>query len=183
MELEGPITEAAATESKIVRVEPEKTINPDNEKQIALIEDVYARFTQWQKGVDEAVKTAANQAKIAEIRKTEPKINHPQWFYGFADRLDVHFVRLEIQREDFPRLAAAFVKCDVILKQNSVVMFRNHFCKFIGWRRNQILVAIWRKIEITLKMGPKRNVAQRSRRAVVPNLAARQHREIMKRTV
>ncbi len=88
MELEGPITEPAATETRIVRIEPEKTINLDNEKEIAQIEDVYARFTQWQKGVDEAVKTAANQAKIAEIGKTEPKINHPQWFYGFADRLD-----------------------------------------------------------------------------------------------
>ena len=88
LELEGPITEASGTESKIVRIEPEKTINPDNEKQIAQIEDAYARFTQWQKGVDEAGKTAANQAKIAEIRKTEPKINHPQWFYSFADRLE-----------------------------------------------------------------------------------------------
>ena len=88
MELEGPITEAAATVSKIVRVEPEQTINPENEKEIAEIEDAYARFTRWQKGVDEAAKTPANQAKIAEIRKTEPKINHPQWFYGFADRLE-----------------------------------------------------------------------------------------------
>ena len=88
MELEGPITEAAATESRIVRIEPEKTINPDNEKQIVQIEDMHARFTQWQKGVDEAVKTARNKAKIAEIRKTEPKINHPQWFYSFADRLE-----------------------------------------------------------------------------------------------
>ena len=88
MELEGPITEAVATESRIVRIEPEKTINPDNDKQIAQIEDVYARFRQWQKGVDEAAKTAANQAKIAELRKTEPKINHPQWFYSFADRLE-----------------------------------------------------------------------------------------------
>ena len=87
-ELEGPITEAAATESRIVRIEPEKTINPDNEKQIAQIEDAYARFSQWQKGVDEVAKTAANQARIAQIRKTEPKINHPQWFYSFADRLE-----------------------------------------------------------------------------------------------
>ena len=88
MELEGPITETAATESRIIRIEPEKTINPDNEKQIAQIEDVYARFRQWQKGVDEAVKTAENQVKIAELRKTDPKINHPQWFYSFADRLE-----------------------------------------------------------------------------------------------
>ncbi|MCR9198813.1 MAG: DUF1592 domain-containing protein [Planctomycetaceae bacterium] len=88
MELEGPITEAAAIESKIVRVEPEQTINPDNEKEIAEIEDAYARFTRWQKGVDEAVKTTANQARIARIRKTEEKIKHPQWFYSFADRLE-----------------------------------------------------------------------------------------------
>ena len=87
MELEGPIAEAAATESRIVRVEPEKTINPANEKEIAEIEDAYARFTRWQKGVDKAAKTPANQAKIAEIRKTEPRIDHPFLFYAFADRL------------------------------------------------------------------------------------------------
>lgn len=88
MELEGPIAEAAATESRIVRIEPEETINQDNEKEIAQIEDAYARFTQWQKGVDEAVKTPANRAKIAELRETEEKIRHPQWFYSFADRLE-----------------------------------------------------------------------------------------------
>ena len=88
MELEGPITEAAATESKIVRVEPEQTINPDNEKEIAEIEDAYARFTRWQKGVDEAAQTPANQAKIAEIRKTEPRIDSPFLFYAFADQLE-----------------------------------------------------------------------------------------------
>ena len=87
-ELVGPIPDSAAVESTITRIEPEKTINPDNEKQIATIEDAYARSAEWQKGVDEAVKTPANQAKIAEIRKTEPKIDHPQWFYAFADRLE-----------------------------------------------------------------------------------------------
>ena len=60
-----------AQESKVFRVEPEKTINPANEKQIEQIENAYARFTRWQKGVDEAAKTPANQAKIAEIRKTD----------------------------------------------------------------------------------------------------------------
>ena len=88
MELEGPISEAAAAERTIVHVEPEKTINRDNEKQIAQIEDEYKRFTQWQVGVDMAAATPENKAKIAELRKTEPKINHPQWFYSFADRLE-----------------------------------------------------------------------------------------------
>ncbi|MGB0600333.1 MAG: DUF1592 domain-containing protein, partial [Rubripirellula sp.] len=88
MELEGPITETAATESKIVRIEPEQTINPDNEKEITEIEDAYARFTRWQKGVDEAAKTPSNQAKIAEIRKTEPRIDSPFLFYAFADQLE-----------------------------------------------------------------------------------------------
>ena len=87
MELEGPI-QNEAPESKIVRVEPEQTINPANEKEIAELEDAYARFTRWQKGVDEAAKTPANQAKIAEIRKTEPRIDHPSLFYAFADRLE-----------------------------------------------------------------------------------------------
>ncbi len=87
IELEGPITEAAATESTIVRVEPEKTINPDNEKEIAQIEERQERFAQWKKGVDEAARTPENQAIIAEIRKTDRLIDHPNRFYTFADRL------------------------------------------------------------------------------------------------
>ena len=87
MELEGPITEVDVTESTIVRVEPEKTINPDNEKEIAQIEEQQKRFAQWKKGVDEAAKTPENQAIIAEIRKTDRLIDHPNRFYTFADRL------------------------------------------------------------------------------------------------
>jgi len=87
LELEGPITEAAATESTIIRVEPEKTINPDNEKEISQIEERQKRFAQWKKGVDEAAKTPENQAIIAEIRKTDRLIDHPNRFYTFADRL------------------------------------------------------------------------------------------------
>lgn len=88
IELAGPFSEAQLTDSQVHRVEPEETINPANEKEIANIEDAQARSAEWQKGVDEAAKTPENQAKIAEIRKTEPKINHPQWFYAFADRLE-----------------------------------------------------------------------------------------------
>ena len=88
MELEGPITEAVATESKIVRVEPEKTINPANEKEIMQIEDAYTRFTRWQKGVDKVAATPENRARMAKFRKTEPKSAHPIWSYGFADRLE-----------------------------------------------------------------------------------------------
>lgn len=88
MELEGPITDAAATKSKIFRVEPEKTINPGNEKQIAQIEDAYARFTRWQKGVDKAAATPENQARMEKFRKTDAKAAHPVWSYGYADRLE-----------------------------------------------------------------------------------------------
>ena len=86
IELEGPITESAVTESRIVRVEPEQTINPDNEKEIAQIEERQKRFARWKKGVDEAAKTPGNQAIIAEIRKTDRLIDHPNRFYTFADR-------------------------------------------------------------------------------------------------
>jgi len=88
VELVGPIPDNAAVESTITRIEPEKTINPDNEKEIANIEDAQARSAEWQKGVDAVINTPANQAKIAEIRKTEPKIDHPQWGYAYADRLE-----------------------------------------------------------------------------------------------
>ena len=88
IELEGPITEAAATESTIVRVEPEKTINPDNEKEIAQIEDAYKRFTQWQAGVDKAAATPENKAKIADLSKKESAITHPIHFYRYAHLLN-----------------------------------------------------------------------------------------------
>jgi hypothetical protein len=87
IELEGPIPEAALTKSRVTRVEPEKTVNPANEKQIAQIEDEYARFTKWKKGVDEAAKSPENQALIAGIRKTDRLIDHPNRFYAYADRL------------------------------------------------------------------------------------------------
>ena len=88
IELEGPITEVDVTESTIIRVEPEKTINPDNEKEIAQIEDAYKRFTQWQVGVDKAAATLENKAKIAALSKKEPAITHPIHFYRYADLLD-----------------------------------------------------------------------------------------------
>ena len=76
VELEGPIPDGGAAASQVTRIEPEKTINPANDAEIANIEDEYARSAAWQKGVDQAVKTPANQAKIVEIRKTECKINY-----------------------------------------------------------------------------------------------------------
>ena len=78
---------AESTESRIIHVEPEKTINPDNEKEIAQIEERQERFERWKKGVDEAARTPENQAIIAEIRKTDRLIDHPNRFYTFADRL------------------------------------------------------------------------------------------------
>ena len=68
------------------RVEPEKTINPKNEKFIKQVEERQERFKRWKKGVDEAAKTPENQAIIAEIRKTDRLIDHPNRFYGYADR-------------------------------------------------------------------------------------------------
>ena len=68
------------------RVEPEKTINPKNEKFIKQVEERQERFERWKKGVDEAAKTPENQAIIAEIRKTNRLIDHPNRFYTFADR-------------------------------------------------------------------------------------------------
>lgn len=88
MELEGPLPDAGAIASKVHRVEPEKTINPDNEKTIAEIEENYARFTRWKKAVDKAAATPENQKRIAEIRKTDRLIDHPNRFYTFADRLE-----------------------------------------------------------------------------------------------
>ncbi|MBU01519.1 MAG: hypothetical protein CME14_09750 [Gemmatimonadetes bacterium] len=85
MELEGPIRENQAPELEITRVEPEKTINPANEEFIKQVEARQERFKQWKKGVDEAAKSPENQAIIAEIRKTDRLIDHPNRFYGYAE--------------------------------------------------------------------------------------------------
>ena len=87
IELEGPIQENQVSESKVTRVEPEKTINPANEKIIKQTKERQERFKQWKKAVDEVSKTAENQAIIAEIRKTDRLIDHPNRFYTYADRL------------------------------------------------------------------------------------------------
>ena len=71
--------------SKIFRVEPEKTINSANEEYIKQVEARQERFNQWKKGVDEAAKSPENQAIIAEIRKKDRLIDHPNRFYGYAD--------------------------------------------------------------------------------------------------
>ncbi|MCP4196549.1 MAG: hypothetical protein GY762_05305, partial [Proteobacteria bacterium] len=85
IELEGPIREKQAPELTITRVEPEKTINPANEEFIKQVEERQERFKQWKKGVDEAAKSPENQAIIAEIRKTDRLIDHPNRFYGYAE--------------------------------------------------------------------------------------------------
>jgi len=86
IELEGPIQKNQVPESTITRVEPEKTINPANEKFIRQVEERQGRFNRWKKGVDEAAKSPENQAIIAEIRKTDRLIDHPNRFYAYADR-------------------------------------------------------------------------------------------------
>ena len=87
IELEGPIQKQQNPESVITRVEPEKTINPANEKFIKQTKERQERFKKWKKAVDEASKTPENQAIIAEIRKTDRLIDHPNRFYTYADRL------------------------------------------------------------------------------------------------
>ncbi len=84
-ELEGPIRDKRTIDSSITRVEPEKTINPANEKIIKKAEAAQDRFKQWKKGVDEAVKSPENQEIIAEIRKKNRLIDHPNRFYTFAE--------------------------------------------------------------------------------------------------
>ena len=85
IELEGPIQENQTPELTITRVEPETTINPGNEEFIKQVEERQERFKQWKKGVDEAAKSPENQAIIAEIRKKDRLIDHPNRFYGYAE--------------------------------------------------------------------------------------------------
>ena len=71
--------------SMIFRVEPEKTINSAKEEYIKQVEARQERFNQWKKGVDEAAKSPENQAFIAEIRKKDRLIDHPNRFYEYAE--------------------------------------------------------------------------------------------------
>ncbi|MBT7405606.1 MAG: DUF1587 domain-containing protein, partial [Opitutae bacterium] len=93
--------------SMIFRVEPEKTINPANEKIIKKAEAAQDRFKQWKKGVDESAKSPENQAIIAEIRKKNRLIDHPNRFYIFAE----HFKNVPSPKDfgflDFQKAAAA----------------------------------------------------------------------------
>ena len=106
-ELVGPIRDKQIIESTITRVEPEKTINPANEKIIKKAEAAQDRFKQWKKGVDEAAKSPENQAIIAEIRKKNRLIDHPNRFYIFAE----HFKNVPNPKDfgflDFQKAAAA----------------------------------------------------------------------------
>ncbi len=106
-ELEGPIRDKKIIKSSITRVEPEKTINPANEKIIKKAEATQNRFKQWKKGVDEAAKSPENQTIIAEIRKKNRLIDHPNRFYIFAE----HFKNVPNPRDfgflDFQKAAAA----------------------------------------------------------------------------
>ncbi len=107
IELHGPIQENQAPKLEVTRVEPEKTINPANEK---IIKNVQARqelFKQWKKGVDEAAKSPENKAIIAELRKKNRLIDHPNRFYIFAE----HFKNVPNPKDfgflDFQKAAAA----------------------------------------------------------------------------
>ena len=106
-ELEGPIRDKQIIKTSITRVEPEKTINLANEKIIKKAEATQDRFKQWKKGVDEAAKSPENQAIIAEIRKKNRLIDHPNRFYIFAE----HFKNVPNPRDfgflDFQKAAAA----------------------------------------------------------------------------
>ena len=88
IELEGPLPDGEVAKPKVHRVEPEKTVNPYNEKEVKEIEKRYAQFTRWKAGVDKAAATPKNKAKIAELRKKHADIDHPIHFYKYADLLD-----------------------------------------------------------------------------------------------
>ncbi|MDE0838822.1 MAG: DUF1592 domain-containing protein, partial [Kiritimatiellae bacterium] len=72
----------------VLRVEPEQTINPANEKQAKKLEERYAQFTRWQVGVDKARETPENKARRVELEKDNPQMADPIHFYKFAHLLE-----------------------------------------------------------------------------------------------
>jgi len=73
-------------EGKVFRIEPEKTINPANAKEIVAIKAIQARYTRWKAEVDKVTHTPENQAIIAKIQKKDRRIDHPIHFYRYADK-------------------------------------------------------------------------------------------------
>ena len=73
---------------RIFRIEPEETINLEHERQIKSLEEEHERFMRWKAGVDKAAATPANQAKIAELSKKNPRIKNPTFLYYYANLLE-----------------------------------------------------------------------------------------------
>ena len=78
---------AAGQKPTLFRVEPEETINVENSRQIKNMEEEHERFMRWKAGVDKAVATPENQAKIQELSRTNPRINDPARLYYSANLL------------------------------------------------------------------------------------------------
>ena len=89
IELEGPITETAVTESQIVRVEPENTANVKNLEIIRRLEDTYKeKWLPWKEGVDKAAEAAENREIVAALRKEHSDYDsHPTLKYQKAGLL------------------------------------------------------------------------------------------------
>ena len=89
IELEGPITETAVTESQIVRVEPENTAKVKNLEIIRRLEDTYnEKWLPWKEGVDKAAEAAENREIVAALRKEHSDYDsHPTLKYQKAGLL------------------------------------------------------------------------------------------------
>ncbi len=98
---------AQKREPIFIRIEPEKTVNPANEKEVSALEDSYSRFRPWQEGVDKAAATPANQKKIEELGKKTEQIKHPIHFYKFANQLEGAPDPKEFGFRDVPKAALA----------------------------------------------------------------------------
>ena len=85
IKLEGPITETAVPESRIVRVEPENTANVKNLEIIRRLEDTYKEKYYLEEGVDKAAEAAENQEIVAALRKKHSDYDsHPTLKYQKA---------------------------------------------------------------------------------------------------
>ena len=93
IELEGPVPANTPALSDIktpaYRLEPEAVANPECEKMLKQYETTHERFVRWQAGVDKAAASEENQATLAELKKKDPRLNHPEStvLYNYADLL------------------------------------------------------------------------------------------------
>ena len=78
---------------KVIRVEPENTVNPQSHDKMRALEDTRVRFLAWKAGVDKAIAAPENREIVAKIFNEDPRLDPKDFaaagyrFYIYAQQL------------------------------------------------------------------------------------------------